>query len=186
MHSKNLNFQISIREKKYLHKIRSNIKNSSYFTFLIPVLPIFLLFLIWDYIKTKLFKGFNNIDENTLIKTNNFHLIQELTDLKLTLGYIYTADHVTIFRIKNKGLRTTDLDEAYISAFECKMDNLILYQKIRINSDQLDTSYLTVFDPVTGTITSEIEIGNFKLNKYNPKKQKIIGESSREFIEIKW
>jgi hypothetical protein len=149
----------------------------------------------FEFIKNKLSKtkiGSNISEVNTLLKTDKYHLTLDFIDdpnpeHQIALDFIYSIvefpDEMPVFIVKNKGQKT-ELDNSYITAFEHKINNNLLLQRVRLGENSLPTSELIEFITKTGQVIVHKEIGIYELDSFDKKKNKIIGGTIEECIEI--
>ncbi|CAM1348802.1 hypothetical protein [Tenacibaculum crassostreae] len=149
----------------------------------------------FEWLKNKLFKtkAGAEIDElNTLFKTDKYHLTLDFIDdpnpeHQIALDFIYSIvefhDEMPVFIVKNKGQKT-ELDDSYLTAFEHKINNNLLLQRVRLGENSLPTSELIEFVTKTGEVIVHKEIGIYELDGFDLKKNKITGGTMKEYIEI--
>ncbi|WP_350290737.1 hypothetical protein [uncultured Croceitalea sp.] len=157
----------------------------------------FFVFIVapFEFIKNKFSKTKvdNNINEvNTLLKTDEYHLVLNFIDdpnpeHQIALDFVYSIvefhDEMPVFIVKNDGQKT-ELDNSYITAFEHKINNNLLLQRIRLGENSLPTSDLIEFVTKTGEVIVHKEIGIYELDSFDLKKNKIVGGTIDECIEI--
>lgn len=168
------------------------------------VLPIILvitilasiIFFYYEFIKEKIFrvkKSEYKIAEDILIETDNFKLTKEyvmggIEEYKMATDFLYSFvdydDDVEIFKVVNNS-NPTELDNQYLTGLFIELENEIVMQRIKYDDGGKLTSDLIGFDSNNGKIKSYIEIGIFFLDKFDKKRELILGWSKTEEIQLK-
>lgn len=168
------------------------------------VLPIILvitilasiIFFYYEFIKEKIFrvkKSEYKISEDILIETDNYKLTKEyvmggIEEYKMATDFLYSFvdydDDVEIFKVVNNS-NPTELDNQYLTGLFIELENEIVMQRIKYDDGGKLTSDLIGFDSDNGKIKSYIEIGIFFLDKFDKKRELILGWSKTEEIQLK-
>ena len=167
------------------------------------VLPIILfltiiasiIFFIYEFIKEKIFqvkKSEYKVTEDILIENDNFKLNKEyvmggIEEYKMATDFLYSFvdydDDIEIFKVVNNS-NPTELDNEYLTGLFIEFENVIIMQRIKYDDNGKLTSDLIGFDSNNGKIKSYMEIGIFFLDKFDKKRELILGWSKTEEIQI--
>ncbi len=160
--------------------------------FLIVFIP---LFIIYDFIKTKVFgiKDKNLTKEDILFENPKYKIvkeyfnpIEETEENKLLYDFYWDIveydDDLYVFKLIDKKSKS-ELNNCYVTDFKIENTEEIFLQKI-IEENQKINTYLITFNKETGKVKILTEIGHFSLYKFDKKKNLIKGFNKKDQIEL--